>query len=321
MVEDNFEITEETEIYSLDINKDSTYIIYGGKDDKCRILDFNTLEEKYIIDIFKDSIQHVNFLDNDHFIVVTLDGAFMEYKIINENLQVIREEKIKNDVSTVCNLDKKIAIGTNVGEIYYYNNDFEMVFSNHSSEILELKIHENFLFSLSVDALIVYNLDSFSLHRRIGIRNIENFHITNFQNIFLLSFNDHIKILKRNEILQRIDMKGKPLCFLNSDDLVFVGCDTKYICLLNFKANVNTFYIDCVDGEEDIEGITHIKIINSFFIVFSTLCGKIGFGDFRDKNTFLYQKCCEGVILSFEIRDNIIFWYGESGFGVLELQN
>lgn len=299
----------ETELYSIDIQRDGDVMIYGGANDKCTMYDLQNDRIVTIVENCSNSVVYCKFMEDGLFLVCTLDGVVSILKSDSE----IATIKFEEEISKVCLKEHHIIIGTNCGSIYMMCDGLQtqLQLLGHYSEVLDLIYHDNKVYSLSSNKLVVF--DGISGHKvyDIALKHAMSFSVTQSGDIFCIGKEDEIQIRKGTQILTRISTEKGAECILYYNKLFVVGGSFPYILLIDTAMDNKIFKIQL-----DIEGINNMHLVG-YRVTFSSFCGLVGVGDIRDKDSFVLWDSEIGLVFDFVVKEDKVIIAGEKGMNII----
>lgn len=101
------------EVYTIDLNLKRRMGLYGGGDDKCKAIDLETGDILAIVEDFKDSIIFCKFIDDERFIIASLDGTISLMTLEGE----VESRTIDEDITKMTISEDSVVIGTANGNV------------------------------------------------------------------------------------------------------------------------------------------------------------------------------------------------------------
>ncbi|KAM0687504.1 hypothetical protein COBT_001255 [Conglomerata obtusa] len=308
---------EEDEIYAVDINQAGTMIAYGGKSDTLFISHFPTLKILYKLDDFEDSIIFIKFLQNNTLIVASLEGIICLYTVEDENITEHSRIDIEEDISKIKMIGESLYVGTVNGSIHVFkeNLDDEYMLVGHNSEIKEIIVKGNKIFTLGRNKMIIFDAETQALlYKRIAVDSV-SMSLSEDGNLFYISGEFDSYIAKEEIVLNRYNFCSE--CVTFTGDYFICGGNGFALNLINVKNGCKNESMKFV--AEDIEGIGEIIDLGHYIIAFSTFCGKIGLGDYRNPQSFRFYDALVGLIFDFKFYYRHIIVCGSYGINVIYL--
>lgn len=308
-----FEEASNDEIYSIDINKDSGLIIYGGKNQYSEVYDFNNEQIITKIDDFEDSILLAQFLPNSRFLIVTLNGtlALMEQ---DKEICVIQ---IEEDLTAAFYSKEynRIVIGTNDGNVYLYDSELEHIntFGKTSSEIKSLYYDEYKIIGLREDQLCVWDEKG---RIQFSLRANESYDFKYLPGgVVCFAHDMKIQIFKEKKKLFEIATEDVVESIEFVEKSLVIGGSFDYLLLIDTTGHYAIFKLNIKNH------VLKIKRHSSHKIVFSTTADMIGLMDIRNIETLIYYDGGVGTIFDFSIDSNLIAVAGEQGYHIIDIDS
>lgn len=310
------EITDknENEIYTVDYNKNSNTLMFGGNNQKCTIFDTASNYKISEIEGFTDSVIFVKHLQHDTYLICTLDGNIL--------ITTSKEEKytlcINEEISFVEFFNNTLIIGTMNFVIYKFDIDNNWSLINqtihfgHSSEIQQIKYDNNLIYSLSVYSFIVFDAKTSTCLLKHKIMNSICFSYIPNTELYCIGTHEYILFYKSTNLINKIPMEGHPECICYLNEYFVVGGYFNYLILINTKMNLQTYKISI-----ETTGINKIIPILNYTVAFSTLCGFVGTCDIRKSDSIQLFETKVDVIFDFNFYKNIFFVGGLKGIDIL----
>lgn len=305
------------EIYSVDVNAEGSLVAYGGNTDTVFIADFPSLKIQQEIDDFTDSIFYLKFLENNLIVVVTLDGVVALFSLSNKQYAEFCRVDLEEDVSKAEFINDHFYIGTTKGSIHIFNTSFseESLLKGHDTTIQEIIVTKEKILSLSTDRFIIYDSQT---HNILYKRTIyEGFCMSYSQDHDIIYFSTELDsyVVKDDIVLKKYSFAGDYSIFANN--FFLVGGKGHSINLINLSNGCSFEQIQFND--QKLEGITKIINLDHNIVAFSTVCGKIGMGDFTCASTFKFFDGKVGVIYNFLFFYRHIIVVGMFGINIIQL--
>lgn len=315
--------THTTEVLSVDVHPNQNIYMFGGIDDTIFVGNIKT-KEKLFTETFTDSIVYCKFMDSNSAFVIVYDGLLIFYEclITEQNVEMKKKKdyKLQDDITAYYYYEnqKTIILGTLTGEIHIYeSNGNYHNFKADSSQITQIKIHDNSLIISSDKTIIAYDARNFSKIYEIGNIKSEMFFTTIMKNGLLVSCNKELVYYYMSNIQTSFNIESDVLCGIQVMDMLFIGCNGKCSYLVNFTNRINLFDILLKIEDKEVSGINVALQLNGYEIIVGTVCGKIGIGDIRDVGTFNFISFYVGPIHDLVYKNGWLIVGGAAGVDAL----
>lgn len=291
------------EIYSVDINAVKKCVLYGTSTDSAELYNYTENYPICRVQDFTDSVIFVKFINDERFILVTINGtiALMES---NRELEVV---KIEEDVTSVC-FDTKLVIGTESGRVYIYDDQLEHINTcgGHNSEIIDVDFKEDRILSLDNHRFIACDEYGRKLYEQRA-RNATAFcYISG--DVYCLALDGKIQILKGKEKLFELSLDGDVESIVLMGNNLVLGGSFEYILLIDTTRRYATYKLK-IEHQ-----ILKIKKNAENQILFSTSSDQLGLVDIRDIKSLKLFEPEVGTIFDFAGSENDVIVAGENGF-------
>lgn len=304
------------ENYTIITNDIGDTLVYGGNSDILHICDFPSLQIKQSINDFSDSIIFVRFVNNNTFIVATYDGLICTYTLIKHRYTEINRIDIEEDITKIDFYNTNLIIGTSKGTIHIFDDDLsnDDLLQEHNTEIKEIILSNGQLFTLAENKLICYELEKMELVYEHMLNGCISMCIDDKNYFIMVSTELETLLLRDNVLIKKFDFNSECIIFLNG---YFISGGAGY--------NLNVFNSITFENKqirfasENIKGISKIINLQNSIIAFSTFCGVIMVGDFRNPGSFRMYDGAVGVIFDFRFYFRHILVCGTNGINVIDL--
>ncbi|ELQ75869.1 putative WD40/YVTN repeat-like-containing domain, WD40 repeat-like-containing domain protein, partial [Trachipleistophora hominis] len=239
---------------------------------------------------------------------------------------------LHKDISFVTHHKNILLIGCTDGEIhlFYKNLQHHINLAGHKSEITALSILNNYVFSCSAQNFIVYKNNSVVHNHKTnelkGMRVIDD-------RIYLM-YNHCIRVLKHDACFST-SYNEKEYDAYFGDNTAYYGSEsfshvydissnaTECIAKINDDLVIGGEYLMVmVKGREHRTAVQHVNllVVSNTIVVFATLDGQIGIGDYREEQ---FSMCDGGVGLVYDmvLCGNVVYVAGENGTNEILLED
>ncbi|ADM11524.1 uncharacterized protein Eint_050760 [Encephalitozoon intestinalis ATCC 50506] len=303
----------ETEVYAVDFNPSKNILIYGGGDERCIVMDLGTGDIISIVENFNDSIIFCKFVDDERFIVGSLNGTISLMTLEDE----INSVEVGEDISKMKIDGDKLLVGTAQGNVHLFSLDLciQNVCIGQHNEIQDICYERGKAYTLSEANFMVFDAKSHQKLMDLYVRDGSAMDKIPGSDVVCLGLKGCALIRKNAHLLGRIEIEGSPECILYMNNYFIVGGDFDHILLINMPMGMRTFKIPI----EGMSGISRIRGDGENRIVFGTFGGVVGFGDIRDEKSFKLVEGGVGCIFDLCFKDGMIYVGGEEGFNVVDV--
>lgn len=302
------------EVYTIELNLRRNIALYGGGDDRCRVVDLQTDDVTTIEKKFNDSVIFCKFIDDERFIIASLDGTVSLMTVEEE----INSASIDEEITKMMVVGDKILIGTINGNVHLFSLDLTIqnVCIGQYNEIKDLNYENEKVYTLSESNFVMFNMNNHQKLMDIHMRGGSALAKMPFSDVVCLGHEGAVTIRKNAQLMTRIEVKGTPECILYMNNYFIVGGDFDCIILINMPMGMRKFSIPI-----GVSGVSAIKGDGKNHIAFSTYCGLVGWGDIRDEQSFTFFNGGVGTIFALCFEEDVIYVGGETGFNILDLRN
>jgi hypothetical protein len=304
----------QSEIYSIDVNPRRNVVVYGGANDKCTAMDLETGALIAVVEGYNDSVIFTQFIDDERFIVASLDGAIS----LMTAEQEIETAAVDGDISRIKVSGDALLVGTSKGIAYVFALDLSMqhVYMGQPSEIVDLEYDCGRVYTLSPTNYIVFDAAKYHIMLDQRVRNGCAFAKIPGSDVVCYGSENRVTIRKNYELMDRIDLEGSPECILCMGGYFVVGGSFRYLMLINISMGMRLFKVPL-----EVDGITNIVGDGKNGLVFSTLCGQCGHGDIRDDKSFRLFEVGVGAIFALRLVDGAVYAAGQCGLSAVRLDD
>ncbi|AFN83007.1 hypothetical protein EROM_050750 [Encephalitozoon romaleae SJ-2008] len=302
----------DSEVYGIDLNARRNILIHGGGDEKCTVTDIETGDVISIVEDFSDSVIFCKFIDDERFIVSSLDGTISLMTLEGE----INNVCVNEDISQIKINGDRLLVGTVGGSVHLFTLDLciQNVCIGQCNEIQDVCYENGKVYTLSKTNFVIFDALSHQKLMDVHVRGGSAMDKIPLSDVVCLGLEGCIVVRKNSHLLSKISIEGSPECILYMNNYFIVGGDFEDILLINIPMGMRTFKIPT-----GTERILSIKGDGENKIVFSTCSGVVGYGDIRDERSFKLIEGGVGCIFDLCFKDKMVYVGGEHGFNALDL--
>ncbi|WEL38627.1 WD40 domain-containing protein [Encephalitozoon hellem] len=304
----------DSEVYGIDLNPKRNMLIHGGGDDKCIVTDLETGDIISVVEDFDDSVIFCKFIDEERFIVASLDGTISLMTLEGE----INNVSVNEDISRIKINGDKLVVGTVGGNVHLFTLDLciQNVCIGQYNEIQDICYEDGKVYTLSETNFVIFDAKSHQKLMDVHVRGGSAMDKIPSSDVVCLGLEGCIVVRKNAHLLSRISVEGTPECVLYMNNYFIVGGDFDHILLINMPMGMRTFKIPI-----GAEKILSIKGDGENRIVFSTCNGIVGCGDIRDEKSFKLVEGGVGCIFDLCFKNSMVYIGGEHGFNALDMRS